>query len=252
MSAVALSVYVEIFMNELYSYVHIMHKVRKTLTSGSQGRLKGDKRARTRATLIEAASEVAREKGYERMTQADIAQRAGMTRGALQGNFKDKHEILLAIAATRWAPIVPQVKPGATLAVQMRSLAEAVIAAMPARRAAAVGFTSWQTYALKHEKLRVSVVKQIAEIYAASAKGTLRLIPQAELPMPAAIFVRVLHALIEGLTYQRFMTPELVTDDVIFAAFDAIATATPGRKPRPSATHSAARKRKSTKRETSA
>jgi AcrR family transcriptional regulator len=229
-----------------------MHKVRKTLTSGSQGRLKGDKRARTRATLIEAASEVAREKGYERMTQADIARRAGMTRGALQGNFKDKHEILLAIAASRWAPIVPEVTPGATLAVQMRSLAETVIAAMPARRAAAVGFTSWQTYALKHEKLRVSVVKQMAEIYAASAKWTLRLIPQADLPMPAAIFVRVLHALIEGLTYQRFMTPELVTDDVIFAAFDAIATTSP-RRARQSSPHSAARtrKRKITKRETS-
>jgi AcrR family transcriptional regulator len=219
---------------------------------GSRGRPKGDKRARTRATLIEAASEVARVKGYQRMTQADIAQRAGMTRGALQGNFKNKDEILLAIAATRWAPIVPQVKPGATLAVQMRSLAEAVVAAMPARRAAAVGFTSWQTYALTHEKLRLSVVKQMADIYAASAKWTLRLIPRAELPMPAEIFVRVLHALIEGLTYQRFLTPELVTDDVIFAAFDAIATARPGRTPRPSSPRSAARRRrrKSTTRDT--
>jgi hypothetical protein len=92
--------------------------------------------------------------------------------------------------------------------------------------------------------LRVSVVKQMAEIYAASAKWTLSLIPQADLPMPAAIFVRVLHALIEGLTYQRFLTPELVTDDVIFAAFDAIATVSPRGAPRPSAPHAAARTRK--------
>jgi AcrR family transcriptional regulator len=165
---------------------------------------------------------VVREKGYERTTQEDIARRAGMTRGAVQGNFKNKEELFLAIAATRWAPIAPALKPGASLAEHMRVVAEAVVAAMPARKAAAVGFTSFQTYALTHEELRVGVVKQLAEIYRWAAQGIVALIPQSELPMPAQTFVRVIHALTEGLTYQCFLAPELVTDEVIYAAFDAL------------------------------
>ena len=134
-------------------------------------RPKGDKRARTRAKLIEAAAEVVREKGYERTTLEDVAQRAGMTRGAIHGNFKSKDELFLAIAATRWQPIIPEFKPGGTLAEQMRILAAAVVAAMPDRRAAAIGFTSFQVYALTHEELRAGVVRAIAEIYRRSTEA---------------------------------------------------------------------------------
>ena len=102
-------------------------------------------------------------------------------------------------------------------------------AATPARRAAAVGFTSFQTMALTHEEVRAGVVKQIDEIFRWSAEGMRTLVPESELPMPAETFVRVLHALIEGLTYQRYFVPELVTDEVIYAALDALARAGAGR-----------------------
>ena len=38
-----------------------------------------------------------------------------------------------------------------------------------------------------------------------------------------AIQVRVIHALIEGLVLQRLLTPELFPDEVIYAAFGALA-----------------------------
>jgi hypothetical protein len=44
-----------------------------------------------------------------------------------------------------------------------------------------------------------------------------------ELPMPAGQLVRVLHVLSEGLVFQRLLTPELVPDQVIRAAFLALA-----------------------------
>jgi AcrR family transcriptional regulator len=191
---------------------------------------KGDKRARTRAKLIAAATEVVREKGYESTTQEDIARRACMTRGAVQGNFKDKDEIFFAMAITHWAPIAPKFEPGGSLSDFLRSMAVAVIAAMPNRRAAAIGFTSFTTYALRHETLRANVVKQIAGLYEWSANWIVTQIPQSDLPMPAAIFVRVVHAVTEGLTYQRFLTPELVNDDVIHAAF-AILAGVPAKQP---------------------
>jgi hypothetical protein len=42
-------------------------------------------------------------------------------------------------------------------------------------------------------------------------------------PMPAERFVRVLDALITGLLFTYFQTPELITEDVFVAAFDALA-----------------------------
>jgi hypothetical protein len=46
---------------------------------------------------------------------------------------------------------------------------------------------------------------------------------QNELPMPPHILVRVLRATTEGLLFQRFLTPELVPDEVFYAAFAALA-----------------------------
>ena len=41
--------------------------------------------------------------------------------------------------------------------------------------------------------------------------------------MPAELLVCVIHALTEGLLFQRFLTPELVPDEVFYAAFAALA-----------------------------
>ena len=58
---------------------------------------KGDKRERTRARLLEAARSLIREKGYEHTTLEDIAEKAGMTTGAIYGNFKNRDELLIAL-----------------------------------------------------------------------------------------------------------------------------------------------------------
>ena len=61
-------------------------------------RPKGDKRERTRGRLLDSAVEVIREKGFYGTTLEEVARRAGMTRGAIYGNFKDKDELFLAVA----------------------------------------------------------------------------------------------------------------------------------------------------------
>src|SRR5262245_12495614 len=100
---------------------------------------KGDKRDRTRAKLLEAARSLIREKGHEHATLDAIAERAGMTTGAIYGNFKNRDELFLALGQTYWAPIKPSVPPGATFSEIMRALADATLAAIPERSAAAVG-----------------------------------------------------------------------------------------------------------------
>jgi AcrR family transcriptional regulator len=192
-------------------------------------RPKGDKRARTRAKLLAAARELIREKGYERTTLQDVAQRAGMTSGAIYGNFKNRDELFIALADAYWAPIKPTFKPGSTFAERMRALAEATVAAIPERRIAAVGALTGKAYALTHEELLAKVREITARDYDAGAAWLRSVADEGELAMPPDILVCVIHAMTEGLLFQRFMTPELVPDEVFYAAFAALAVG-PGNK----------------------
>ncbi len=182
----------------------------------------GGKRARTRAALIEAAAAVIGEKGYDRASLEEIAARAGMTRGAVYGNFKNKEELFLAIIATRWQPIIPPFIPGANLKTQMRVLGQTVAKEAQERRRHAAAATAFQLYTLTHESMRSELTKQNALVYRRMAKGLLQFVPAQELPMPAEQFVRVLDALITGLLFTFFQTPELLGEDVFIAAFEAL------------------------------
>jgi AcrR family transcriptional regulator len=189
----------------------------------NRARPKGNKRQRTRALLIEAAAALIREQGYEGTTLAAVAQRAGMTRGAIYGNFRNREELFLAVVAQRWEPIVPRIRVGDSFDKQMRALADAVIAVVPQRRQSAIGAASFQAYALKHEEMRQRLVEANAEIYRTMAAGVAQMNRAPDsLPMPADRLVRVLHFMIEGYLMLRFLTPELIGDEDIVAAFAAI------------------------------
>ena len=178
------------------------------------------KRDRTRVKLVDSALDVIREKGFYRTTLEDVARRAGMTRGAIYGNFKDKEELFLAVIETRWRPVAP-IRHGTTLHDHMRIVGEAVVAAIPARRAQALGALSFQIYALSNGEMRLRIAQLNAELYRRGAERLEQQVPAGELPMPAAEFVRVLHALTDGLLFLRFLQPELITDEVILKAFAA-------------------------------
>jgi AcrR family transcriptional regulator len=184
---------------------------------------KGDKRDRTRAKLLEAARSLIREKGHENTTLEDIAERAGMTTGAIYGNFKNRDELFIALGQTYWPPIKPQVKPGASFPAIMRAIAEATIAAIPDRSGVAVGRLTGLAYALGHEEMRVQVREVTAQSYAFGEQWLRSVTQEQDLPMPADQLVRVLHAMIEGLVLQRLLTPELVPDEIFRAAFGALA-----------------------------
>jgi len=183
---------------------------------------KGDKRDRTRAALLEAARALIREKGYERTTLEEVARRAGMTTGAIYGNFKNREELFIALGHHYWAPIRPKLTPGATFSEAMRALAKATLAAVDERRPVAVGRLTGMAYTLKTSELRTRVLEITKRSYELGAEW-LRTFDSRELPMPPEQLVVVLHALMEGLVLQRILTPELCPDEIFYAAFAAMA-----------------------------
>jgi AcrR family transcriptional regulator len=202
-----------------------MNKISKTTRKSLKGRPKGDKRERTRAALIRAAAEIIGEKGWDRTSLEDVASRAGMTRGAIYGNFKHREDLFLAVVRAKWKPVIPPLMPGTTFKEYMHALGRAVAASAPERHAQAVGALSFMLYALTHEEMRERVRQANDTLYAAGAKRLRQSFQRHELPMAPEQLVRVLHALTDGLTFLRFLTPELITDDVVVVAFDALAKA---------------------------
>jgi AcrR family transcriptional regulator len=180
---------------------------------------------------LDAARELIRKKGYQRTTLKEVAQRAGMTSGAIYGNFRNRDELFMALAEVHWAPIKPVLRPGSNFAEKMHAFAKATIAAIPDRRTAAVGRLTGMAYALAHQRIRSQVHDVTATRYAAGAAWVRAAADESEIPMPPDIFVRVVHAMTEGLLFQRFLTPDLIPDKVFYAAFAALTRE--GRKKRP-------------------
>ena len=186
-------------------------------------RPKGDKRARTRAALLEAARQLIRERGYDRTTLQSVAERAGMTSGAIYSNFRNRDALFVALGQAYWAPVRPRFRPDSTFAEKMRALAEAYVAVIPDRETAAFGRLTGMAHALSNDALRAEVRVVTAASFATGAAWLRSVADEGGLPMPAETLVLLVHAVTEGLLFQRFLTPDLVPDEAFYAAFAALA-----------------------------
>ncbi|THD81634.1 MAG: TetR/AcrR family transcriptional regulator [Phenylobacterium sp.] len=211
------------YIDVLNTQVDIFGMTESATKPSRRGVPKGDKRQRTRARLIAAAAEVIGEKGFERTSLEEVAARAGMTRGAIYGNFQSKDELLLAFVETRWRPVSAAFRRGAGLREQMGLLGAAVAEAADARRSQAAGMLSFMLYAVTHEPIRRQLAARNAEVYARMEPAMAGYFDPAELPMSPAAFVRVLHAMSDGFVIARFLQPEVFTRELIVAAFEALA-----------------------------
>jgi AcrR family transcriptional regulator len=187
------------------------------------GRPKGDKRERTRRALIEAAGKVISEKGYDRTSLEEVAARAGMTRGAIYGNFDSREALFMAVVEDLWTPVTAALEPGAPFKRQMRILGEAVAREARARLPRAAAAASFQLYLYTHPAMRARFSQANTEIYRQMAAGLVELIPPAQMPMPPEQLVKVLDAMITGLMSTYFQTPELISEEDFIAAFEALA-----------------------------
>ena len=183
----------------------------------------GGKRERTRAALIEAAVEIIAERGFDLTSLEEVARRAGMSRGAIYGNFPSREALFMAVIGAAWSPVQPAFTPGAPFAVQMRAFGEAVAAEARRRRPRAAAMASFQLYLFTHEPMRRRMSEQNAEAYRQFAAALEDLVTEDELPMPSGRLARVLDALTTGLMFTYFQTPELISDEDMIAAFTALA-----------------------------
>jgi AcrR family transcriptional regulator len=181
------------------------------------------KRARTRAALVEAAAELIAEEGYDQLSMERVAARAGMTKGAIYNNFASKEDLIIEAFTVGVRRSPPPLIQGGSLAEQLEILAEDLIAQAPHARAVATKLVAFQLYALTHKEMRQRVAKERAELYREMEAWARRFFPAAELPMSPAQFVRMLHALSNGLLVTHALAPNTVSADVVRATFRVLA-----------------------------
>lgn len=181
------------------------------------------KRANTVARLVEAANAVIAEKGFQRASLDEIAARAGLTKGAIYSNFGSKEDLFLAVAATHTAGFKLQLAPGLTLKENFQRLLDSYVAAFPQSRAHAAFNAEFMLYALTHEAMRERWGEGFAATVAGLAPAEVEDYLARSGRPPAKAFRLILHAMSTGLALQHALTPDLVTEDVVRAAFKLLA-----------------------------
>ena len=175
------------------------------------------KKARTQAKLIEAAYEEVVENGFAAASLDAIARRAGMTKGAIYSNYRDKAQLLMAVRDAKEPRIRLRFEAGATLARQMELLAESVIEDLP-RSAAAIRFvTDYHRYAAADDDFHDALASQYARMFDRGAAffGAYT----DELTVDPREFAVLLQTLIMGLMQQSILTPGEIGPQVIRDAF---------------------------------
>jgi AcrR family transcriptional regulator len=178
------------------------------------------KKARTQARLIDAAYEEVLERGFAGASLDAIARRAGMTKGAIYSNYRDKAQLMLAVRDAKQPRVRLRFEAGATLERQMELMADSVIEDLP-RSASAIRFvTDYHRYASADDDFNAALQAQYARMF---DRGAAFFAAYAgELTVTPAVFAVMLQAMIMGLMHQSILTPQAVSAEVICQAVRAL------------------------------
>jgi AcrR family transcriptional regulator len=185
-------------------------------------RRSGIKRTRTKAALIEAFWSLVDELGFPAATLEAVAQRAGMSRGAIYSNFASRADLLFAAAGERGLKIDRDFSQPGTLDEQLRGFAEGLAETLPN----APGTQRWHAELLLHIATQPALKDQVAAGFGAlfqAMAAQLEAQHRDELAISAGSLALAIQSLTMGLVYQAILSPDAVTEAAVLEAFAALA-----------------------------
>lgn len=162
------------------------------------------------------------EDGFPAATLDAVAQRAGMSRGAIYSNFASRADLLLAAASVRGLQIDRNFSEPGTLDEQLQRFARSLTEALPN----APGTQRWHAELLLHIATQPALRAHVAAGFAAlfQAMGAqLEGQHRDELTLPAGNLALAIQSLAMGLVYQAILSPDAVTEAAVLDAFAALA-----------------------------
>src|SRR5580704_9471808 len=180
------------------------------------------KRRETVRRLIDAASDVVAEKGFQRASLDEIAARAGMTKGAIYSNFESKEHLFWAVLGSRRLTIPSEWRADRSMRANLRENALAFCANLKDSRAHAGMLAEFVLYALSNDEARSRWAVWHQGPFAEASPAVEAYLKSQGMP-PFRIFWTALQAMALGLYVQHALMPEVVTDKVIIAAVESLA-----------------------------
>jgi AcrR family transcriptional regulator len=177
-----------------------------------------EKKAMTRQKLLDAAATVFARKGFAGASLDDVADEAGLTKGAVYSNFTSKDDLIEALLEERLdvpqlgiADTVDATAPPAEQAQQAGSL---MMSMAERNRDIYLLAIEFNTYLARNPARRRSgkhrqAVQQMADLMALHAKQQGR-----ELPLPAYDLATALFALGQGIILEWLINPDDVPPDL--------------------------------------
>ncbi len=182
----------------------------------------GERRARTRQALLDAAAELFAERGVEGASVDAIAEKADRTSGALYDHFGSKDGLLFAllegwvddVAAVTFAELSTVTTLEERMAVLWRNVVDPVVGD---GRWIGLEHELW-SYAARNDEARHHLVRRYRAVWDSVNEGLAQWLDEPADVGPALI------GLLLGLEMMRRVDPDAVPDDMAIAALAGVVT----------------------------
>jgi AcrR family transcriptional regulator len=191
---------------------------------------KSGKRARTRERLIAVANVLFLEKGVRATSLQDIADRAGVTKGAIYSSFQSKEELVAEVIAATATALRPVLEAEMTVGEIFDALAAEAISLKTEMNARAALVAEYHLHALTNETLREKMKVNQEKAFEDVLRTAEALLPVNPVLSPRQA-VLMLQALTVGFFQQQALFPSLYRDEDVAAAYRAIGVAISLRSP---------------------
>ena len=178
-----------------------------------------EKKAQTRERLIEAAARVFAEKGFATTSLDEVAEAAGLTKGAVYSNFENKEDLIQAVlqaSQDRMSGIGDIAIESPTMEEQQAVAARLFSERVAQERDAFVLFLDFAVYALRnpavyedflaHHRADLRQVAQMIEEHTPAEGPRFK----TDVDRAALIFQVVVH----GIALEKLIDPEGIPDDL--------------------------------------
>ena len=217
------------------------------------GLTRAEKRSRTRAALLDAAAVLFTERGYRHVSVDEIAERAGLTKGAVYDHFADKESLFAEVCLSRSTNVDTDVlsDDSLTFEEQLRALWLAIAEETLSDENSALTPLELEMTQLSMSSERARA--WVAQAYAHNRRATASLIERAAQrseealpPLPPEELATIIRATMHGLMQQRRADPDSVPPSYFVHAASLLLGNPDPREPRPSTGSGARRRNKRT------
>jgi AcrR family transcriptional regulator len=178
-----------------------------------------EKKAQTRGRLIDAAAVVFARQGYLATSVDDVAQAAGLTKGAVYSNFASKDELFEAVLEERLArrmfAIAETVGTG-TVEEEAASASRQMSELLLEEHDLFLLSLEFSIHAIRNPRLRQLLLPRLEGGREIAAEQITK--RWADLPLPLGDLLTIIFSLVDGVTIAKLLRPEDVPDDLLGTA----------------------------------